>query len=177
MPQNVVKNGPEKMTNTADLTEAEIKFLRRAIANAVANVEQGNRPFAAILVGAEGDIMAEDCDRTVLSGDPFSHGEVNVLRTAIQKFGLERVMAATLYVNGEPCPMCAGTILRSGIGRVIYAATGAMAGPYLGGKFLGRRLPSDAIFALAGDDLKVTSGVLVEEARRPFELYAAKGAA
>ena len=158
--------------NTMGLTETDLKFIRRAIANAIANVEQGNRPFAAILVGADGEIMAEDCDRTVLSGDPLSHSEVNVIRTGIQKFGIEPVMAATLYVNGEPCAMCAGTILRSGIGRVIYAGTGAMAGPYLGGKFLGRRYPSDAIFAIAGDSLKVTTGVLLEEARLPFELYA-----
>jgi tRNA(adenine34) deaminase len=158
----------------ADLTEADLKFTRRAIENATVNVEEGNRPFAAVLVGADGEIMAEDCDRTVLSGDPLSHGEVNVIRSAIQMFGLERVMAATLYVNGEPCAMCAGTILRSGIGRVIYAATGEVFGPYLGGKLLGRRYSSDAIFAVAGDNLKVTSGVLLEEARRPFELYATK---
>jgi tRNA(adenine34) deaminase len=162
--------------DNTSLTEVDLKFVRRAIDNAVANVEEGNRPFAAVLVGADGEIMAEDCDRTVLSGDPLSHGEVNVIRSAIQKFGVERVMAATLYVNGEPCAMCAGTILRSGIGRVIYAAPGEVVGPYLGGKVLGRRYPSAAIFAVAGDDLKVTSGVLLEEARRPFELYAKKDA-
>lgn len=164
------------MTAT-ELSETDLRFVRRAIANAVANVEIGNRPFAAILVGADGDILVEDCDRTALSGDPLSHGEVNVIRTAIQKYGLDHMTTATLYVNSEPCSMCAGTILRSGIGRVIYAATGAVAGPYLtGGRMLGQRYPSDAIFALAGDKLRVTSGVLLEEAVRPFELYVARGA-
>jgi tRNA(Arg) A34 adenosine deaminase TadA len=162
----------------AELTETDLHFVRRAIANAVANVEIGNRPFAAVLVGADGDILVEDCDRTALSGDPLSHGETNVIRTAIQKFGLGPLAAATLYVNSEPCSMCAGAILRSGIGRVIYGATGAVTGPYLsGGRMLGQRYPSDAIFALAGDKLKVTSGVLLEEAVRPFELYVAKATA
>ncbi|MDF2119721.1 nucleoside deaminase [Roseiarcaceae bacterium H3SJ34-1] len=161
-----------------ELTDTDLHFVRRAIADAVANVEIGNRPFAAILVDADGEILAEDCDRTALSGDPLSHGETNVIRTAIQKFGLGPLPAATLYVNSEPCPMCAGTILRSGIGRLIYGATGAIAGPYLsGGRMLGQRYPSDAIFALAGDKLQVASGVLLEEALQPFELYVAKATA
>jgi tRNA(Arg) A34 adenosine deaminase TadA len=193
-----MKNMTETELTETELTEADLHFVRRAIANAVANVEIGNRPFAAILVGADGDILVEDCDRTALSGDPLSHGETNVIRTAIQKFGLGPLAAATLYVNSEPCSMCAGAILRratlyvnsepcsmcagailrSGIGRLIYGATGAVAGPYLsGGRMLGQRYPSDAIFALAGDKLKVTSGVLLEEAVQPFELYVAKATA
>jgi len=159
-----------------DPSEIDLKFVRRAIASACAAVEEGNRPFASVLVGASGEVLAEDCDRTALSGDPLSHSEVNAIRAAIQKYGLEQVQAGTLYVSGEPCPMCAGTILRSGIGRVVYGATQELAGPYLEQKPLGRRYPAASIFAVAGDNLSVTRGVLFEEARKPFELYRAKRA-
>jgi len=57
-------------------------------------------------------------------------------------------------------------------------ATGAAVGPYLSsGKMLGQRYPSDVIFALAGDKLQVASGVLLEEARQPFDLYVTKATA
>ncbi len=158
-----------------DVSETDLNFIRRAIDLAVAAVEEGNRPFASVLVAADGAVLAEDCDRTNLSGDPMSHSEVNVIRTGIQKHGIDRLAGATIYVSGEPCSMCAGTILRNGIARVLYGAPGEVTGPYLAGKRLGQRYPSAGIFALAGDKLKVTSGVLLEDARRPLELYVAKG--
>jgi tRNA(Arg) A34 adenosine deaminase TadA len=160
-----------------DIGEADLTFLRKAISLACTAVEEGNRPFAAVLVGRDGAILAEDCDRTSLSGDPFSHGELNVLRAAIIKHGLEHVSGATLYVSGEPCTMCAGAIVRCGVGRLIYGAPGGIVGPYISAKRLGQRYPSASIFGLAGSHLEVMSGVLLEEAKRPLELYLAKGSA
>jgi len=159
------------------ITSTDQEFVRRAINNAVENVAGGNRPFAAILVGADGKIIAEDTDRTALSGDPLSHGEVNVLRTGLQKVGFEAVAASTLYVNGEPCAMCAGTILRSGVRRIIFGLQGSHVGPYLAGEpKLGERYASAAIFAVAGENISVTPGVLEDEAHRPFKAYVARTA-
>ena len=158
----------------SELSETDLSYVRRAIARACAAVEEGNRPFAAVLVAADGAVLAESCDMSNLTGDPLSHGETNVLRTAHVNSGLERIAGATLYVSGEPCSMCAGAILRYGLARVIYGAPGAVSRPYIAKIPRGLSFPSAPIFALAGAALEVVPGVLLDEAMRPFELYAAK---
>ncbi len=98
----------------SELSETDLGFVRRAIAIACAAVGEGNRPFAAVLVAADGAVLAESSDISNTTGDPLNHGEINVLRTGHVKYGLARIAGATLYVNGEPCSMCAGAILRYG---------------------------------------------------------------
>jgi len=158
-----------------DLNETDLSYVRRAIALACAAVGEGNRPFAAVLVAADDAELAESCDTSNMTGDPLSHGEINVLRASHVKYGLARIAGATLYVNGEPCSMCAGAILRYGLARVIYGLPGAVARPYIAKVPRGLSFPSGPIFALAAPALQVFPGVLLDEAKRPFELYAAKG--
>src|SRR5262245_57297184 len=102
------------------LTEVDKNFVRRTTEMAYRSVEEGNRPFAAILVAADGTVLAEANNLAFKSGDPYSHAEINVLRKAHLQHGTERMKGATLYVNAEPCTMCAGTIIRYSIARVIF---------------------------------------------------------
>lgn len=44
------------------------------------------------------------------------------LRQAGQKLQNYRLLDTTLYVTLEPCPMCAGAILHSRIGRLVFSA-------------------------------------------------------
>ncbi len=157
-----------------ELTDIDLSYVRRAIARACAAVDEGNRPFAAVLVAADGAVLAESCDISNATGDPLNHGEINVLRTAHVSCGLDRMSGGTLYVNSEPCSMCAGAILRYGLARVIYGTPAAVSRPYISKNLRGLSFPSAPIFALAGQALRVFPGVLLDEARRPFELYAAK---
>lgn len=157
-----------------ELTDIDLSYVRRAIARACAAVDEGNRPFAAVLVAADGAVLAESCDISNSTGDPLDHGEINVLRTAHVSWGLDRMSGATLYVNSEPCSMCAGAILRYGLARVIYGTPAAVSRPYISKNQRGLSFPSAPIFALAGRALQVFPGVLLNEAKRPFELYAAK---
>jgi len=158
----------------SELSEADLSYVRRAIARACRAVSEGDRPFAAVLVSADGVVLAESCDTSNSTGDPLSHGEINVLRTAHVEYGLERIAGATLYVNSEPCSMCAGAILRYGLARVIYGTPAAVSRPYIAKTPRGLSFPSGPIFALAGAALQVIPGVLLDEAKRPFELYAAQ---
>jgi len=158
----------------SELGDVDLDYMRRVIARACAAVEEGNRPFAAVLVAADGVVLAESCDMSNATGDPLNHGEINVLRTAHVNCGLDRMADATLYVNSEPCSMCAGAILRYGLARVIYGTPAAVSRPYISKNPRGLSFPSAPIFALAGQALQVFPGVLLEEARRPFELYAGK---
>jgi tRNA(Arg) A34 adenosine deaminase TadA len=92
--------------------------LRRAFELATEARSTGNHPFGALLVGADGTVLAEALNSVVLGRDPTGHAETNLVRLAAQ---LDTDLAdATLYTSTEPCAMCAGAIYWSGIGRVVY---------------------------------------------------------
>jgi tRNA(Arg) A34 adenosine deaminase TadA len=92
-------------------------LLRRAIAFSLRSRQEGHHPFAALVVGADGTLLAEAMNAH--EGSPLEHAEMNALRLALAKGGTD-LSRATLYSSAEPCAMCAGGIYWSGIGRVVY---------------------------------------------------------
>ena len=155
------------------LRPGEEAFLRRAVHLARDAVENGNRPFAAVLVASDSEVLFEGSNVSAKSGDPFDHAEMHVLRSAIRKHGAARVAGAAIYVNGEPCTMCAGTILRYALGRVVYAVREQTLLPYLSQSSI-KSYPSAPVFAVA-DDITVVGGALESESLRPFEMYVERG--
>ena len=94
-------------------------WLTRAIALSQRSRSEGNHPFAAIVVDASGNALAEAMND--IHADCTSHAELVAVRTASAKFNPMQLRGATLYSSAEPCAMCAGAIYWSGIGRVVYA--------------------------------------------------------
>ena len=105
------------MTHTADL-----KHLERSIALADEAVTEGNHPFGAVLVSADGVILAEGKNSHAIDRGP-GHAEANLARDAARRFDLETLRNATLYTSVEPCSMCAGTIYWAEIGAVVFGMT------------------------------------------------------
>jgi len=54
--------------------------------------------------------------------DPTAHAEVIALRDAAAMLNRWRLTDVTLYVTVEPCVMCAGAMIQSRLGRLVYAA-------------------------------------------------------
>jgi tRNA(Arg) A34 adenosine deaminase TadA len=158
--------------SAAALAPGESEHLRRAVQLACEAVENGNRPFGAVLVACDGEVLFEGANVSVKSGDPFDHAEMHVLRSAVRRHGAERLAGAAIYASGEPCTMCAGTILRYGLSRVVYAVREKTLLPYLAQSSI-KSYPSAPIFALA--NMTVVGGALEAESLRPFELYVARG--
>ncbi len=156
------------------VSSTELSHLRRTIDLACSAVADGERPFAAVLVGYNGKLLGEACNNVVTSGDPLKHAEMNVLRNAHLRHGTGRMRNSAIYVNGEPCTMCAGAIIRYGISRVVFGLPEAELWPYVRSNSLPVSYPSAPVFALARPRIKVISGLLMAYARRPFEMYAAK---
>ena len=48
------------------------------------------------------------------------HAETNLLREATWRFSRRLLAHSSLYTSAEPCPMCAGAIYWSGVGRVVF---------------------------------------------------------
>jgi tRNA(Arg) A34 adenosine deaminase TadA len=157
-----------------DPADTDIAYMERAIGLACAAVNRGDYPFAAIAVGKDGEVLFEGTNICARSGDPTDHAEMHVLRTAERLHGIAALNGATLYVNAQPCSMCAGTILRFGIGRVVYGTDGAVLRPYLNEDVGFKSYPSGPIFAVAGQNIEVIGGVMADRSTEPFELWARK---
>jgi tRNA(Arg) A34 adenosine deaminase TadA len=97
--------------------------MRRAIALALQARERGDNPFGAVLVSAEGHVLAEGMNTEHSERDVTGHAETNLLREACRIHDAAALAGATLYASGEPCAMCAGTIFWSGVGRVVFGAS------------------------------------------------------
>ena len=52
--------------------------------------------------------------------DCTCHAETNLLKEATRHYSRRLLSHATLYTSAEPCPMCAGAIFWSGVGRVVF---------------------------------------------------------
>ena len=103
------------------LDERDGRYLRKAIVWSHAARRRGNRPFGAVIVAADGEVLAEAWCNTAETGDVTGHAETNAVRMLAER-GLSRdaLAAATIYSSGEPCVMCAGAIFWSNIGRVVF---------------------------------------------------------
>ncbi len=102
------------------LDERDGRYLRQAIALADKARARGNRPFGAVIVAADGALLAEAWNANGETGDCTAHAETSAIRLASPRHGRDTLAAATLYSSGEPCVMCAGAIFWANIGRVVY---------------------------------------------------------
>jgi len=83
---------------------------------------EGCGPFYAAIVDADGNVVAEAANDVVNAKCSHRHAEMNVIAAAEKKLGTWNLsgMGLTLYTTAEPCMMCAGGILWSGISRVVF---------------------------------------------------------
>lgn len=102
------------------LNDVDGRYLRQAITLADKARERGNRPFGALIVAADGRVLAEASNANGESGDCTAHAELSAIRLASPLHSREELALATLYSSAEPCVMCAGAIFWSAIGRVVY---------------------------------------------------------
>ena len=100
----------------------------RALSRAREARDAGEVPVGAILVDADGDILAEAGNSPIATHDPSAHAEMLVLREAASKLCNYRLAGTTLYVTLEPCPMCAGALVHARVERIVFAAADPRAG-------------------------------------------------
>ncbi len=97
-------------------------YMEIALLEAEAAGERGEVPVGAVIVSADGEVLAMNGNRTREQNDPTSHAEMLVIRAAAEKLGSERLNGCDLYVTLEPCPMCAAAISFARIARLYYGA-------------------------------------------------------
>ena len=119
--------------------------------------EDDEVPIGAVLVGADGTLLAEGWNRNISEHDPTAHAEIVAMRKAGQALGNHRLLGATLYVTLEPCAMCAMAMIHARIARVVFAARDPKTGA------------AGSVFDLLADPrhnhrVQVDEGVLADEA-------------
>jgi len=79
-------------------------------------------PVGAVLVDADGKVLASAGNRTEERADPTAHAEMLVLREAAAQRGRPRLEDCDLYVTLEPCAMCAAAISFARLRRLYFGA-------------------------------------------------------
>ena len=146
-------------------SEADHAWMQQALALADrAQHEDDEIPVGALLVGADGELLAEGWNRNISESDPSAHAEIVAMRKAGQALGNHRLLGSTLYVTLEPCAMCAMAMVHARVARVVYAATDPKTGA------------CGSVFDLLADPrhnhrVQVQGGLLAEEAGARLTQY------
>jgi tRNA(adenine34) deaminase len=101
--------------------------MEAAIEQARLAVDHGDVPVGAVVV-RDGEVIAARHNERELTGDPTAHAEILAIRDAASVVGHWRLDDCTIVVTLEPCPMCAGAMVNSRVGRLVYGATDPKAG-------------------------------------------------
>lgn len=106
----------------SDLTDIDRRNLRRCVELAHTAYESGDEPFGSLLVGADGEMLFEDHNRTQ-GGDQTRHPEFEIARWAGTHVATDQRPRCNVYTSGEHCPMCAAAHGWAGLGRIVYAVS------------------------------------------------------
>lgn len=102
--------------------------MRRALDEAGRAAAAGDVPVGAVVLAPDGTLLATGHNEREATGDPTAHAEILALRRAAAALGEWRLSGCTLVVTLEPCTMCAGALVQSRVGRVVYGARDEKAG-------------------------------------------------
>ena len=102
--------------------------MRAALEEAAAAGSVGDIPVGAVVLDAAGTVIARGRNRREADGDPTAHAELVAIREAARVAGGWRLDDMTLVVTLEPCTMCAGAVVASRLGRLVYGAEDPRAG-------------------------------------------------
>ncbi|MDQ7262673.1 nucleoside deaminase [Paracoccus sp. PS-1] len=125
---------------------------------------RGEVPVGAVLVGADGTVLARAGNRTREMRDPTAHAEILAIRAACAALGSERLPGARLWVTLEPCPMCAAAISAARIAVLYYGADD----PRMGGVRHGARVFDHP---QCHHRPEIVDGISAEESRRLLQEF------
>ena len=141
--------------------EKDEKYMRLALEEAKLALEADEVPIGAIIV-ADGRIVGRGHNLVETLVDVTAHAEIQAITAASSTIGGKYLNDCTLYVTVEPCPMCAGALAWSQIGRIVYGASDPKRG-----------------FSTISDNMLhprtvITAGVLREECEALMKIFFAQ---
>ncbi len=96
--------------------------MREAIAEARAARAEGNKGYGAMAFMGD-TVLSKARDTAVTSGDPSLHAEHTAILEALKSRGSPDLTGALLISTCEPCPMCMGLAIWSGVTTIMYGSS------------------------------------------------------
>ncbi len=146
-------------------------FMQLALEQARLGGERGEVPVGAVLV-LEGEVIGAGFNCPITTHDPSAHAEMVAIRAAALVQQNYRLPGSTLYVTLEPCSMCAGLLVHSRIGRLVYGTTEPKSGVVVSrGEFFSQSFLNHRMLVEGG----VLAGECSELLSSFFKMRRAKG--
>ena len=92
-------------------------FMKESVLEAKKALNVNEVPIGAIVVKGN-KIIGRGYNLVETLNDPLAHAEIIAIEQACKKINNWRLSECHMYVTLEPCPMCAGAIVRSRISKV-----------------------------------------------------------
>ncbi len=159
-------NCPFEKKFPSQLERDDVFFMSLAYNQAIDAWKADEVPVGAVVTHA-GAIVACAHNEVESTGDPTAHAEILAITQAARFLGDNRLNAMTLYVTKEPCPMCAGAMIMSRVGRVVFGIGDPKMG-YLGGAGDVRKTSTLNHYP------EVTAGVLAEDSHALLQAFFAE---
>ena len=140
------------------------QWMEYAIALAQTAGNAGEVPVAAIIVDDQNNLIAEASNHKERLGDATAHAEMLAISAASKIKQNCYLKDCTLYVTLEPCPMCAGAIIQSRLGLLVYGADE----PKTGAIRTVMNLPDSYC---SNHRLKVLAGIKSESCRQQLQTW------
>lgn len=97
-------------------------YMRMALREAEEAARKDEVPIGAVIV-VNDRVIAKGHNLTETLNDVTAHAEMLAITAAANALGGKYLPQCTLYVTVEPCPMCAGALGWTQIGRIVYGAS------------------------------------------------------
>ena len=127
----------------------------------------GNPPFAAV-IECGGEIFTSVSNDSHTTGNPLRHAEMLAIECIIEKFGPAILLKSHLYSSNEPCPMCIGACIWSGIPDVTYFLSQEDIAVIRG---WGRFIPANTIASADDSGICLNGPIKNEEMLRMHEIF------
>jgi tRNA(Arg) A34 adenosine deaminase TadA len=150
-------------------TDDDRRLLRLALDEARDAAAAGNPPFGAVLAAPDGSVLAAAGNTEARTGDCTGHAETNLIRQATPERNAETLARCTLYASTEPCPMCAGAVFWSRIGRVVFGLRAARLYAMKGDRGRQIALPCAEVLSHGNHPVEVVGPLLEDEAAGVFD--------
>jgi tRNA(adenine34) deaminase len=121
--------------------------------------ERGEAPVGAVVLSAQGAVLATAANGPIALADPTAHAEILALRAAAARAGNYRLPGSILVVTLEPCLMCLGAMIHARVGLLVYGASDRKTGA------VDSRLPGPDL-PFFNHRFNIVSGIMAESCSR-----------
>ncbi|MFH0918088.1 MAG: nucleoside deaminase [Candidatus Omnitrophota bacterium] len=152
------------------LQNADLKFMRLAIAKARQGIKKGQTPFGACIV-KKNRVIACSHNRVWKSKNIIAHAEIVAIGSACKALGAVDLSGCTIYSTSEPCPMCFSACHWARISRIVFGCAIKDAKHF---GFNEMALPNLKLKKLIKSKIKITSKLAAKENIALFEFWQAQ---